>query len=132
MTAPVFSAFQLRMINPHQSPIRIKTSAEQILNHPKYLKTQNYINGEFIEEPKIDKELNLKEATASGDFAEAKRILDEMEHGQVLRLVVNTELAVDEVPKVMEFEGHKILEVKRLDQTDWEILIQKRSGNYTI
>ncbi len=34
--------------------------AGEVLNNPKYLKTKNYLEGKFIEEPKIDKELNLK------------------------------------------------------------------------
>ena len=46
--------------------------------------------------------------------------------------VIDYEPAVSEVPKAMEFEGHKILEVKRLNITDWEIIIQKQEGNYII
>lgn len=34
--------------------------AEEVFNHPKNLKTQCYLEGRFIEEPVIDKELNLK------------------------------------------------------------------------
>lgn len=106
--------------------------AEQVLKNPKYLKTQNYINGEFIEELKIDKELNLKETICPDNFVKAKLALEELKHGQVLKVVVDYEVAVNEVPKAMEFEGHKVLEVKRINQTDWEILIQKQNGIYTI
>lgn len=104
----------------------------QVLKNPKYLKTQNYINGEFIEELTIDKELNLKETVCPDNFVKAKLALEELKHGQVLKVVVDFEVAVNEVPKAMEFEGHKVLEVKRLNQTDWEIFIQKRDGVYTI
>lgn len=104
----------------------------QVLKNPKYVKTQNYINGEFIEELTIDKELNLKATICPDNFVKAKLVLEELKHGQVLKVVVDYEVAVNEVPKAMEFEGHKILEVKRINQTDWEILIQKRDGVYTI
>ncbi|MCF6154634.1 MAG: phosphate ABC transporter ATP-binding protein [Candidatus Brocadia sp.] len=104
----------------------------QVLKNPKYVKTQNYINGEFIEELTIDKELNLKATVCPDNFVKAKLALEELKHGQVLKVVVDYEVAVNEVPKAMEFEGHKILEVKRINQTDWEIFIQKREGIYTI
>jgi phosphate transport system ATP-binding protein len=106
--------------------------AEEIFKNPKYVKTQNYIHGRFIEEPKIDKELNLKGIICPDNFVKAKLALEELETGQVLRTIVDYELAVREMPKAIEFEGHKVLEVKSLNQTDWEIIIQKRNGSYTI
>ncbi len=106
--------------------------AEEVLKHPKYLKTKNYINGEFIEELIIDKELNLKETIYPEIFVQAKLALEELKHGQILKIVIDHKLAVTEVPKALESEGHKILEVKRQNQTDWEIFVQKRNGIYTI
>ncbi|MDN3511270.1 MAG: ATP-binding cassette domain-containing protein [Candidatus Jettenia sp.] len=106
--------------------------AKQIFKNPKYVKTQSYLNGEFIEEPAIDKDLNLKKTLCPDNFVKAKLALEELEHSQVLRVVVDYEQAVSEVPKAMEFEGHKVLEVKRINQTDWEILIQKRNDNHSI
>jgi len=106
--------------------------AEEIFNHPKYVKTQNYINGKFVEEHKIDQELNLKGTVCPANFVKAKLALEELNIGQVLKIIVDYEPAVSEVPKTMEYEGHKVLEVKRLNNTDWEIIIQKQEGNYII
>ncbi|MFA4888731.1 MAG: phosphate ABC transporter ATP-binding protein PstB [Candidatus Omnitrophota bacterium] len=106
--------------------------AEEILKNPKYLKTKSYLEGQFIEEPKIDKELNLKGTVCPDNFVKAKLALEDLKLGQILKIIVDYEPAVSEVPKAMEYEGHKILEVKRLNFTDWEIIIQKRNNTYLI
>jgi len=106
--------------------------AEEIFKNPKYVKTQSYINGSFIEENKIDKELNLKGITCPDNFVRAKLALEELEAGQVLKIIVDYEPAVSEVPKAMEYEGHRVLEVKRLNLTDWEIIIQKQNISISI
>jgi len=106
--------------------------AGEVFNNPKYVKTQSYISGKFIEEHKIDKELNMKGTICPDNFVKAKLALEELNIGQILRIIVDYEPAVSEVPKAMEFDGHKILEVKRLNITDWEIIIQKHNGNYII
>lgn len=106
--------------------------AEEIFKNPKYVKTQAYLSGKFIEEHKIDKELDLKGAVCPDNFVKAKLVLEELATGQVLRLIIDHEPAVSEVPKAMEFDGHKVLEVRRINQTDWEIIIQKQNGAYAI
>ncbi len=106
--------------------------AETVFQNPKYLKTQAYINGKFIEDHKIDKELNLKGTVCPDNFVKAKLALEDLELGQVLKIIIDYEPAVNEVPKTLEYEGHKILEVKRANQKDWEIIIQKQSANYII
>ncbi len=106
--------------------------AQEFFNNPKYTKTQSYINGKFIEEHKIDKELNLKGTICPDNFVKAKLALEGLKLGQILKIVVDYEPAVVEVPKAMEYDGHKVLEVKRLNLTDWEIIIQKENGNYAI
>jgi len=106
--------------------------AEEIFKNPRYLKTQNYLNGKFIEEPRINKELNLKGTVCPDNFVKAKLVLEGLNEGQVLKIIVDYPLAVEEVPKAMEYDGHKVLEVRRLNQTDWEIIIQKQTGGYAI
>lgn len=107
-------------------------TAEEIFKKPKYAKTQAYLEGTFIEEYKIARELNLKGTICPDNFVRAKLALEELEVGQVLKIIIDYEPAVSEVPKAMEYDGHKILEVKRLNLTDWEIIIQKHNGEYAI
>lgn len=106
--------------------------ADNVFNEPKYLKTQAYIEGKFIEEHKVDKELNLKGTVCPDNFVKAKLALEDLKIGQVLKIIVDFEPAVSEVPKAMEYDGHKVLEVKRLNSSDWEIVIQKHDGSYAI
>jgi phosphate transport system ATP-binding protein len=106
--------------------------AEEIFKNPKYVKTQAYINGSFIEEHKIDKELDLKGTVCPDNFVKAKLALEDLEAGQVLKIIIDYEPAVTEVPKAIEYEGHRILEVKRLNLTSWEILIQKQNLDVSI
>lgn len=106
--------------------------ADKVFNEPKYLKTQAYIEGKFIEEHKVDKELNLKGTICPDNFVKAKLALEDLKIGQVLKIIVDFEPAVSEVPKAMEYDGHKVLEVKRLNSSDWEIVIQKHDGSYAI
>lgn len=114
-------------------------------------------------------------------LVKTKLALEELETGQILKLIVDYEPAVEEVPKAMEYEGHrtypitpfglqvrilrrnkegerrhtqrrrvcrasltkvqakrsygigsKVIEVKRINLTDWEIIIEKENGSYAI
>ncbi len=103
--------------------------AEEIFKKPKESRTRAYINGEFFDEPKkklkIDKILNLKGTVCPYNFIKSKLELDKIETGQILKVIVDDQDAVDEVPKAMEYEGQKILAVNKIDEKDWEIIIQK-------
>lgn len=99
--------------------------ANEFFKNPKDLKTQAYLNGNFIEEHDIDKELDLKGTVCPNNFVRTKLVLEEMEIGQILRIVVDDETAVQEVPRAIEYEGHKVLGVSQLNETDWAIIAQK-------
>jgi len=99
--------------------------SNEFFKNPKDIKTQAYLNGHFIEGYRIDKELNLKGTICPDNFVKAKLVLGEMQKEQVLKIIVDYEPAVSEVPKAMEYEDHKVLGVTRLNNTDWEIIIQK-------
>jgi len=99
--------------------------AEEFFKNPKHVKTHAYINGRFIDEHKIDKELNLKGTECPANFVKTKIALEGMEIGQVLKVIVDDKTAVSEVPKAVEYDGHKVLSVNPLNNTDWEIICQK-------
>ena len=106
--------------------------AEKIFGNPKYEKTQAYINGKFIEAHKVDKELRLKGVIGTADVMKAKMALDDLNVGQILYLVVDDEPAVIEIQKMLEYEGHGILEVIKLSKIEWGMTIQKRGSIYNI
>jgi phosphate transport system ATP-binding protein len=99
--------------------------AEEFFNNPRFAKTKAYINGQSIVEHKPDREIDLKGTTCPGNFVHAKLALEELSEGQILRIIADHEQAITEMPRAIEFEGHRVLEVKRLNPTDWEVLVQK-------
>lgn len=99
--------------------------ADEFFNNPRFAKTRAYINGQSIVDHRPDKEINLKGTTCPGNFVHAKLALEELNEGQVLTIIVDHEQAITEMPRAIEFEGHRVLEVKRLNPTDWEVLVQK-------
>lgn len=99
--------------------------AEEFFARPRYAKTQAYLSGQFIEEHKVDRELDLKGTRSPGNFTQIRRTLDEMPSTQILRVTVDYEEAVREISKAVEHEGHRVLEAKRVGKTNWEIIAKK-------
>ncbi|MBI3990540.1 MAG: sulfurtransferase TusA family protein [Candidatus Omnitrophica bacterium] len=78
-----------------------------------------------MSEEKFDKELNLKGTICPMNFVKAKLAIEDMEIGQILKLIIDFPTAKDDVPRGMEYEGQKVVRVKQLNDTDWEIVIRK-------
>jgi TusA-related sulfurtransferase len=77
-------------------------------------------------EIKIDREIDLKEEVCPMPFVRSKLALEEMEPGQVLRIIVDYPPAAVNVPKSLEIQGDKILAVNKINETDWEIVVEKK------
>ena len=75
--------------------------------------------------PKVDEELNLKGEVCPYTFVKSKLALEELEVGQILRVVVDHLPAVDNVPRSMKNEGQEVLRVAQINPTDWEIVLKK-------
>lgn len=99
--------------------------ASEVFENPKEERTRAYINGTFMTDLKIDSEINLKGNVCPFNFVYAKQALHNLEKGAVLKLIVDDPLAVTEVPRGMEADGHEVLSVKQVNKTDWEIVIRK-------
>lgn len=99
--------------------------ANEVFENPKEERTRAYINGTFSMDLKIDSEANLKGKMCPFNFVYAKQALHDMEDGKILKIIVDDPTAVTEVPRGMEADGHKVLIVKQINKTDWEIVIQK-------
>jgi tRNA 2-thiouridine synthesizing protein A len=84
-------------------------------------------SGGIVEEGvKIDKELNLKGKICPYTFIESMLSLEEMETGEVLRIIVDYPPAVCDVPKSLKSEGYEILGVSPVDGTGWAILVKNK------
>ena len=75
---------------------------------------------------KIDKELNLKGKICPYTFIESMLALEEMNVGEVLRVIVDFAPAVCDVPRSLKNEGYEILEVSAINDTDWAILVKNK------
>jgi len=73
-----------------------------------------------------DVELDLKGEVCPYTFVKSKLALEEMEVGQVLRVMVDHLPAVENVPRSLANEDQEILEVKRINDNDWMITVRKR------
>ena len=78
------------------------------------------------ETPKIDKELNLKGKICPYTFIESMLALEEMNVGEVLRVIVDFAPAVCDVPRSLKNEGYEILDVSAINDTDWAILVKNK------
>ncbi len=78
------------------------------------------------ETPKIDKELNLKGKICPYTFIESMLALEEMNVGEVLRVIVDFPPAVCDVPRSLKSEGYEILDVSAINDTDWSILVRNK------
>ena len=77
------------------------------------------------EEIKIDRQLNIKGEVCPYTFVRSKLVLEEMDAGQVLEVIIDHEPATDNVPRSMENEGHSVLKVEKINDTDWHIIVRK-------
>ena len=77
-------------------------------------------------EIRIDKELDLKGKVCPYTFVESMLALEEIEIGEVLRVIVDYPPAVCDVPRSLKNEGYEILDVSPINKTDWAILVRNK------
>jgi tRNA 2-thiouridine synthesizing protein A len=73
----------------------------------------------------VDRELNLQGEVCPYTFVKSKLALEIMQRGQVLRVIVDNDESAANVPRSMQNEGHNILRVTKLNEKDWQIVVQK-------
>jgi len=74
---------------------------------------------------RADREINLKGEVCPYTFVKSLLALEEMEVGQVLRVIVDYLPSVENVPRSLTNEGHEIVEVAQINDADWAITIRK-------
>jgi TusA-related sulfurtransferase len=72
-----------------------------------------------------DKELNLQGEVCPYTFVKSKLALEIMQPGQVLRVIVDNPESAANVPRSMQNEGHHVVGVSKLNEKDWQIIVQK-------
>jgi TusA-related sulfurtransferase len=79
----------------------------------------------MTETPNVDEELDLQGEVCPYTFVKSKLALEEMEAGQVLRVIVTNPESADNVPRSLKNEGHTVLDISRLGDQRWAILVKK-------
>lgn len=74
---------------------------------------------------KADKSLDLRNVLCPINFVKTKLALESMEKGQVLEVVIDDGEPIQNVPKSIKEEGHKIVEVKKEGEY-FRLKIEKR------
>ena len=74
---------------------------------------------------KIDEELDLQGEVCPYTFVKSKLALEEMESGQVLRVIITNSESADNVPRSLRSEGHTVLGVSKTGDQRWAILVKK-------
>ena len=75
---------------------------------------------------KINKTINIKGEVCPFTFVRSKLAIEQIKSGEVLEIILDHEPAVENIPRSMDNEGHKVLEVKKIGGTDWKIMIRKK------
>ncbi len=73
----------------------------------------------------VAESLDLKGEVCPYTFVKSKLALEEMESGQVLRVIVDNRGSAENVPRSLSSEGHQILDVSKQNETDWAITVKK-------
>ena len=105
--------------------------AEEVLNNPKYAKTKAYLEGKFIEEPEIEKELDLRKRTLPESFKALEGLVKEFRVGQVGRIIIEEKHLSGLIASPLVAQ-HTVLEIQKRDALTSEVIIQKNDGGYSI
>ncbi|MEW6222023.1 MAG: sulfurtransferase TusA family protein [Candidatus Hadarchaeota archaeon] len=74
---------------------------------------------------KVDRTIDIRGEVCPYTFVKSKLAIEELERDQVLEVIVDHAPAIENVPRSMENEGHKVLNVEKTGAHEWRILIQK-------
>jgi phosphate transport system ATP-binding protein len=105
--------------------------AEEVLNNPRYAKTKAYLEGKFIEEPEVEKELDLRKRTLPAALEALGGLVNDLKVGQVCRIIIEEKHLSGLTASPLAAQ-HTVLEVKKRDALTSEVIMQKDEGGYSI
>lgn len=78
-----------------------------------------------IEGIKVDETVDITDKVCPLTFVKAKVAIDEIDDGQVIAIRMNDGEPVQNVPRSIKEEGHKILKLVNNDDGTYNLLVQK-------
>lgn len=79
-----------------------------------------------LQPPHPDRIIDLRGDVCPITFAKTKIALEEMQIGEVLRVLLDYEPATRNVPRSAEMYGDQVLHVGSAGQREWEVFIRKQ------
>ena len=73
----------------------------------------------------IVESLDLKGEVCPYTFVKTKLALEELQSGQALRVIVDNPGSAANVPRSLRSDGHVVIDVTKLNDTDWAIIVKK-------
>ncbi|MFQ6129501.1 MAG: sulfurtransferase TusA family protein [Candidatus Hadarchaeaceae archaeon] len=73
----------------------------------------------------VDRKIDIRGDVCPYTFVKSKLAIEDLKSGQILEVIVDHAPATENVPRSMENEGHKVLEVEKIGEHEWRIVIQK-------
>ncbi|MGC8816338.1 MAG: sulfurtransferase TusA family protein [Candidatus Hadarchaeum sp.] len=73
---------------------------------------------------KVDRTIDIRGEVCPYTFVKSKLALEELNGGQVLEIFLDHDPAVENVPRSLESDGHRILAVEKIEG-GWRILVRK-------
>lgn len=74
---------------------------------------------------KIDEYADITDVVCPVTFVKAKVAIEELEPGQVLSIHMNGGEPVQNVPRSMKEEGHKVLKLNKNDDGTYDLIVEK-------
>ncbi|MEZ0361305.1 MAG: sulfurtransferase TusA family protein [Hydrogenobacter sp.] len=74
---------------------------------------------------KYDRELDIRGDVCPFTFVKSKLVLEQMDRGEILRVIVDYKPSAENVPKSMREEGQEVLAVNQIGEREWEIIVRK-------
>lgn len=77
------------------------------------------------EDLKADDSLDITDVVCPITFVKVKMSLEDLENGQILDVHLNEGEPIQNVPRSLKDEGHKVLSVQKNDDETYNLLVQK-------
>ncbi|MDO8282813.1 MAG: sulfurtransferase TusA family protein [Thermodesulfovibrionia bacterium] len=76
-------------------------------------------------EIKADKHLDIRGVFCPYTLVKSKLAMEDIEVGQVLRIILDYPEAAVSIPKAMINYGHNVISVEKIDDKDWVVFVRK-------
>jgi len=83
--------------------------------------------GRVLTSTEVDQKLDLEGEVCPFTFVKSKLAIEMMAPGQILQVTVTNSESAHNVPRSLTNEGHEVLSVEKVNDTNWQITVQKKA-----